>query len=256
MRVSHTSEAIVLRAFPYGESDKIVSVLTENHGKVSGIAKGAKRSRKRFANSLEPLSLVEVRFQERPQSSLVFLLSAELRSAFKTLTSNLEAIAAASYVIEITDRLVGERDDSRLVFHHLKAGLTFLERNGYSLIFLTAFELKLLKLAGYEPALNRCRQCAKECTTDGRAEAWHFSPADGGVFCYGCSKFQREILPVGSVALSTLADLQGEKQDPLLRICPSSSVVKEIRSLLLRFIQFQAGREIKSASFLNQICMG
>src|ERR1051326_6329934 len=105
MRVSHTTEAIVLRAMPYGESDKIVSFLTETHGKISGIAKGAKRSRKRFANSLEPLSLVEVRFQERPQSSLVFLLSAELRSAFKTLTSNLEAIAAASYVIEITDRL-------------------------------------------------------------------------------------------------------------------------------------------------------
>src|ERR1044071_8534792 len=92
MRVSHTTEAIVLRALPYGESDKIVSFLTETHGKISGIAKGAKRSRKRFANSLEPFSLVELRFQERQHGSMVFLLSAELRSVFKNLTSDLESI--------------------------------------------------------------------------------------------------------------------------------------------------------------------
>ena len=158
MRVSHTTEAIVLRAFPYGESDKIVSFLTEDHGKVSGIAKGAKRSRKRFANSLEPLSFVELRFQERQQNGLAFLLSADLRCGFKKLKANLETIAAASYLIEITDRLIGERDDSRLVFRHLKEGLSFLETSGYSLLFLTSFELKLLKLAGYEPALNRFAQ--------------------------------------------------------------------------------------------------
>ena len=256
MRVSHTTEAIVLRAFPYGESDKIVSFLTEDHGKITGIAKGAKRSRKRFANSLEPFSLVELQFQERQHSNLAFLLSADLRCAFKNLAANLEAIATASYLMEVTDRLIGERDDSRMVFHHLQQGLKFLEDNGYSALFLTSFELKLLKLAGYEPALDRCRKCAKHRPKDGVTNGWHFSPLDGGVFCYGCSKFQREILPVGSTALAALVDLQGDTHESLFQIPPPSSVIREIRSVVLRFIQLQVGSEIKSAAFLNQICMG
>jgi len=256
MRVSHTTEAIVLRAMPYGESDKIVSFLTETHGKISGIAKGAKRSRKRFANSLEPLSLVELRFQERQHGNLAFLLSAELQSAFKKLTSNLESIAAASYLIEITDRLVGERDDSRLVFSHLKEGLRLLERNGYSVLLLTAFELKLLRLVGYEPALNRCGQCAIDRPKDRPAEGWHFSPADGGVFCYRCSRSKREILPVGSSTLSALAALQEKEQHLSRGISVSSLAAKEIRSIVVRFIQFHVGNEIKSAAFLNQVSTG
>jgi len=65
MRLSHVTPAIVLRTRPFGESDKIVSLLTENFGKMTGIAKGALRSRRRFVNSLEPFSLVNLRFQER-----------------------------------------------------------------------------------------------------------------------------------------------------------------------------------------------
>jgi len=78
MRACQATSAIVLRSRPFGESDKIVSFLTEKYGKITGIAKGAKRSRKRFVNSLEPFSLVNLRFQERSHSSLAFILSSEL----------------------------------------------------------------------------------------------------------------------------------------------------------------------------------
>ncbi|HYT53423.1 MAG TPA: DNA repair protein RecO, partial [Verrucomicrobiae bacterium] len=66
MRANHVTPAIVLRSRPFGESDKIVSFLTENYGKLTGIAKGALRSRKRFVNSLEPFALINLCFQDRP----------------------------------------------------------------------------------------------------------------------------------------------------------------------------------------------
>jgi DNA repair protein RecO (recombination protein O) len=69
MRPSYATPAIVLRTRPFGESDKIVSFLTERFGKVTGIAKGALRSRKRFVNSLEPLAIINLRFQDRPHSN-------------------------------------------------------------------------------------------------------------------------------------------------------------------------------------------
>src|SRR5512134_3900875 len=108
MRACQVTPAIVLRARPYGESDRIVSFLTENHGKLTGIAKGAKRSRKRFVNSLEPFSLVNLRFQDRAHSNLVFIVASDLTFGFKHLLTSLEKISLASYLVEITDGLIGE----------------------------------------------------------------------------------------------------------------------------------------------------
>jgi DNA repair protein RecO (recombination protein O) len=253
MRFSYATPAIVLRTRPYGDSDRIVSFLTEHHGKITGIAKGAKRSRKRFVNSLEPLSLVQLRFQDRPNGNLVFILASDLVIGFQNLVSSLEKIAFASYLIEITDALLGEREENRLVFEHLKNGLNFLEDHPSSFIFLTAFELKLLSLTGYQPLLDRCRRCGK--TQHAAAPVrWHFSPRDGGIFCQTCSRAQADILPISAVALKTLAELQQEDSLFTLALSPPWVAVKEIRSIVERFIRFHVDREIKSGSFLDQFC--
>jgi hypothetical protein len=106
MRSSQTTPAIVLRARPYGESDKIVSFLTEDFGKLTGIAKGALRSRRRFVNSLEPFSLVNLRFQDRAHGNLAFLIGADLLFGLRQLASSLERISYAAYLVEITDGLI------------------------------------------------------------------------------------------------------------------------------------------------------
>ena len=253
MRCSLVTPAIVLRTRPYGESDRIVSFLTENHGKITGIAKGAKRSRKRFVNSLEPFSLVNLYFQDRSHSNLVFIVAADLLLGFKNLASCLEKIVLASYMVEITDGLIGDREENSQVFYHLKSGLNFLEDHGTSLSFLTSFELKLLRLTGYQPFLVGCKRCGKE-RYDGLPVRWHFSPMEGGILCEHCSRSTREILPLGAAALTALAALQQEREELLPNAFPSPVVLKEIRLILLRFIQFQIDREIKSAPFLFKFC--
>jgi DNA repair protein RecO (recombination protein O) len=251
MPFSLVTPAIVLRARPYGESDRIVSFLTEKHGKITGIAKGAMRSRKRFVNSLEPFSLVDLRFQDRPHSNLVFIVAADLLLGFNNLISSLEKIALASYMVEITDGLIGDRDDNAQVFHHLKSGLNFLADQGASLLFLTSFELTLLRLTGYQPALAGCKSCGKERDGDLTAR-WQFNSMEGGILCERCSRSTRESCPVGVAALRALTGLH--KGEMLSSASMSSSVLGEIRHILLRFIQFQIGREIKSAPFLGKFC--
>jgi DNA repair protein RecO (recombination protein O) len=248
MRRGYTTAAIVLRTWPFGESDKIVSFLTENHGKVTGIAKGAKRSRRRFVNSLEPFSSVTLRFDDRPHSNLAFIVAADLIQSFKQLTGSLEKIAFASYMVEITGGLIGEREENPAIFHHLRNGLGYLDESETSLRFLTTFELKLLRLAGYQPLLNKCKRCGKD-RFNNLTHRWHFSPTDGGIFCEPCAQWTTEILPLDIKALEVLADLQEERIAP--RVFLPASVVKEIRSALQRFIQLRMDREIKSASFLN-----
>lgn len=251
MRLSHATPAIVLRSWPFGESDKIVSFLTENHGKITGIAKGAKRSRKRFANSLEPFSLVNLRFQDRPHTTLAFILACDLQSGFKQLVTSLEKIAFASYFVEITDGLIGEREENRMVFEHLRDALTFLEEKETSLTFLTSFELKLLRLAGYQPMLDSCRRCGKGRVRTTTGVSWHFSPRDGGILCETCSRLRKEIFPLAVDTLEVLTGLQDETDTLASHVALPSSVLREVRSVVMRFIQFQMEREIKSASFLH-----
>jgi len=254
MRSSHTTAAIVLRARPYGESDKIVSFLTESFGKLTGIAKGALRSQRRFANSLEPFSLVRLHFQESAYSNLTFISGADLLFSLRRLASSLEGISYASYLVEITDGLISERDENLSVFQHLREGLRYLEENGSSLRFLIQYELKLLQLVGYRPALDDCKRCGQVRHAVHLGQ-WHFSPADGGVLCNPCSRLRREVLPLGQLAADTLSSLQADSTDLGTRVFLPSAVIREMRTVLVRFIQYQMDCEIKSASFLSQFTL-
>lgn len=254
MRESYVTPAIVLRSWPFGESDKIVSFLTEGYGKITGIAKGAKRSKRRFANSLEPFSYVSLRFQDNARNSLAFIHGCELQKSHRNLVSSLDKIAFASYCVEITGGLIGERDENRLVFEHLKSYLSDLEHYEASLLRLAAFELKLLSLTGYQPVADSCRRCGVYRHPSVGAELpslghWHFSLRDGGVLCSSCSKVRRETLPMTDETLELMITLQQEQNLQMLKIPPAARL-KQLRTVVLRFIEFQANKIIKSAAFL------
>jgi DNA repair protein RecO (recombination protein O) len=225
--------------------------LTKDFGKLNGIAKGALRSRRRFVNTLEPFSLVRLRLHERAHSNIAFIAGADLVFGLRRLSSSLERISAASYLIEITDGLISEREENLPVFEHLRDGLRYLEETGYSLRFLTHFELKLLHLVGYRPALDECKRCGQK-RVGAQFDQWHFSPADGGVLCDTCSRMRREVLPLGPLAAATLSKLQKDPSDLGSQTVLPSAVIREMRTVLLRFIQYQMDREIKSAAFLSQ----
>ena len=250
MPIPSVTPAIVLRSWSFGESDKIVCFLTEAHGKVTGIAKGAKRSRKRFVNSLELFSLVNLRFRDRPGGSLAFVEACDLIQVFRELTTSLEKIAHASYLTEITDRLSGEREENCALFAHLRDGLSFIDENGSSLHFIAFFELKLLRLSGYQPMLAQCRRCGRGWR-GAIVGWWRFSLRDGGILCEGCSAFRKELLPLSLEALGAMAELQQAQGIPPNHLAYPSEALRESHLALLRFIQFQAGRELKSAPFLE-----
>jgi DNA repair protein RecO (recombination protein O) len=126
-----------------------------------------------------------------------------------------------------------------------------LEERGTSLRFLTSFELKLLRLVGYQPVLDNCKRCARGYPEE-ISRQWHFSFIDGGLLCDSCAGSRRETLPLSPRAVEILAALQSEP-DALPELLPlPPSVIKEMRAVTQRFVQFHMDREIKSAAFLEQ----
>jgi DNA repair protein RecO (recombination protein O) len=201
---SRTSLAIVLRWRAYGESDKIATLLTEDYGKLTGIAKGAKNSRRRFANSLEPLARVRVHFRQKPTANLAFLESCELRTSTAAL-SDPSRFAYASYVVELADRLTLEDDPVRTLYALLDEALAELERGPATTPFLRGFELQLLTRAGFEPHLEACTRCGRGWKT---GDVAHLSFSHGTVTCASCRSDEDAGLAVDPALLAHLAELK------------------------------------------------
>lgn len=202
--------AFLLRAHPYGESDRIVTFITEDFGKLSGIAKGAKRSQRRFAGTLEPFVKVRLAFRQRPRSDLAFIERCELVHVFAGFGTDLDRFAYGSYVLELTDRLVFGRESGREVFRLLDTALGMLDTVGPRATILRAFELHLLDATGYRPELRACCVCGEPPT---RAAAVVLVPSRGGVCCVRCRPSLDAAHTLSTASLATLVDLQSQPLD-------------------------------------------
>ena len=196
--------AFVLRTRPYGESDRIVTFITEQHGKLTGIAKGAKNSRRRFAGTLEPFVRIQVVFRHRTGSDLAFLLRCDLLGVLRAFTRDLDLFAAGSYVLELTDRMVFAHESGREVYALVKDALTLLDAGAPIEPVLRAFELHLLGATGYAPALDRCRTCGASAEPGARI---YLALERGGLVCRGCVRPGEPVRPIAAATARELARL-------------------------------------------------
>jgi len=199
-----TTPAFVLRTRAYGESDRIVTLLTEEHGKLSGIAKGAKNSRRRFAGTLEPFVRIRAVFRQRTTSDLVFLLRCEFLGAWRAFTRDLDRFAAGSYVLDVTDRMVFGRESGRDVYRLVEEALTLLDAGAPCDSLLRAFDLHLLAVSGYAPRFDRCRTCGSSGTENA---PWYLVADRGGLLCRACVVPDQPVRPVAAATVRELLRL-------------------------------------------------
>lgn len=158
------TNAFVLRARNYGESDRIVVLLTEGLGKVSAIAKGARRSVRRFAGgALEPFQELAVRLDRKPAFSLAFLHESRVLATNRVLATDLDAFAWASYLTELTEVMTADRDPCPDLFDLYR---DVVARLGHERTEPLAhhFVLGLLERSGWAPDFGICGICAEPVT--------------------------------------------------------------------------------------------
>jgi DNA repair protein RecO (recombination protein O) len=246
----HKTAAIVLRCLDYGESDRIITFYTQELGKLKGIAKGAKRSKKRFANALEPFSCLQLLFSRRGRDTLAFIEGCDVEDHFPAIRSDLEKILIASYMVELTDifTLEGKKNDD--LFQLLQDFLGFLNSGSVAEGLLQFFEIRFLKVAGYDPVLDRCLACK---TPVGHESHYMFIPREGGIRCGSCCTTEHETL---SLSLGTIRTLMLGKElelAKLSRLLLSGQSVAESRSILTGFIRHLLGKDLKSLQVLRKI---
>ena len=242
--------AFVLRTLSFSESDLIITFYSHDFGKFKGIAKGAKRSKKRFANVFEPFSLTNIIFTRKSRDTLAFIESCDIIDHYYTIRQDMEKTLIASYFIDLTDHFSPEGKKNEKVFHLLYNFLTMLGKEKSSDAAVRFFEMRLLKLAGFEPAIHHCIVC-KIPVTNGNA--YYFHAHEGGIKCSVCANPQRYEQPVSAGAVRTLLLGKDMDIDKIKSISLTDSLAMETRNILIGFITHILGREVKSLKVMEQV---
>jgi DNA repair protein RecO (recombination protein O) len=171
-------EAIVLRSYPLRESDLLVTLFTRSEGKLRGVAKAAKRSKKRFGGALEPLTYVLLYWKERERQELARLDSCEVLDSPLATEVDYPRAVALGYIAEVLDDVLPEREANDAMFRLAISVLGKL-RAGAIWMPLTYFDLWSARLVGVLPELGECIICGS--VLNGH-RAW-FHPLADGLMC-------------------------------------------------------------------------
>lgn len=249
-RESHRATGYLLKSLSYGETDLIVTFCTREFGKLKGIAKGAKRSKKRFANVFEPFSLVELIFSRKNHDSLALIEACDIINHYSPIRQDLEKTLTASYFIDLADHFSQEGKSGDELFTLLHDFLLWLSYENVSDTAVRFFEMRLLKIAGFEPSLTACVRCK---TPVSNGVSYYFLPREGGIFCAGCARPERYDQAVSAGSVRTL--LLGKDMDieKIKRVAMSERLAAECRGIMCGFISHVLGKEVKSLKVMEQV---
>jgi DNA repair protein RecO (recombination protein O) len=182
----HESDALVLRRVELGEADLVLTLFTRSLGRISALARGARKSRRRFGGALEPFFTLSVRMEERPTSELFTLLDASVVRARLGLLEDLARIDAAGRALAWVRKAAPPRTPEPEAFGLLERLLERLSAANPSLSAdreLAEVGLPLLTSFGWGIEFDRCVRCGKACPT---ASAAGLDPLRGGLVCRDC----------------------------------------------------------------------
>lgn len=183
----HRADGIVLRTQKLGEADRIITILTREHGRVRLVAKGVRRTTSKFGARLEPFAHVDFQVFAKQNRSLNMITQAETIVPYgERIVADYARYTAGTAMLETAERLTDAEDEPAVQqYLLLLGGLRALTAGEHAPgLVLDAFILRSLAVAGYAPSFHDCAQCGAEPP---EGAAWRFfAIATGGVVCASC----------------------------------------------------------------------
>ena len=250
---SYTANGLVVRRHDLGEYDRILTLFTREQGKVSAVAKGARRNKSRVSGATELFTYS--RFLLGTGKNLDVVSQCEISESFPELRYDLERLARATYFCELLDRMTLDRDASaaEALFELTLSALTLLQRaDSYLDAVVHAFELHLLAILGYAPVLDHCVKCGEPL----EHRQVGFSPVLGGTLCNRDRYQSDDAVTLSQDALHLLQSLLNPESETILLLRPTARTASEVDRALRWFVRARVDRDLKSADFLDQLRAG
>lgn len=245
------SDAIVLRVIPWSETSLIAHIYTRDFGKLSVLAKGARRPKSPFEAALDLLSICRVVFITKGSDALDLLTEAKLTRRFRGGSRELLRLYSGYYVAELLERLTDKQDRQPEIFELAEATLAAISDPDQELVgVVLRWELQMLRLVGHLPSLRRCAHCGQEVAD---TPWWIFGTLASGVLCASCQVGQRQMIRVPSGAIDELEQFSNSswREVDISALSPQHRSV--IRGVMTRYLTVLLDRKLQMHPFLEEL---
>ena len=235
----HTTEAIVLRRYPFRETSVTLSCLTDQYGKLKGLVKGLRAQPNRHRSAMEPLTINRIVFYDTRTSQLHLISQCELLNPLAALQGSLETMRLAAWCVELVDHVVPLEEPQPAVYQLFKHTLEWLALGlGDRTAMRIHFIVRLLKLAGFHPQLDECVGCGRMV----HSGTGYWSARQGGLLCESCLHEDPKAERITSQLLETLAQLSESEQPPAL----DAPLVMPLAQRLDEFLRWRLDHPLKT----------
>jgi DNA repair protein RecO (recombination protein O) len=255
MSAPEKASALVLRAIDFSETSAIVTLFTREFGKISGMAKGARRPKGPFEHALDLLGQCRIVFLRKSSGALDLLTEAKLERRFRPRGRDLASLYAGYYVAELLIELTHDYDPHPLLFDTAVETLAALAgapaaaagKPSDAASSVLRFELAALRLLGHLPSFENCAECGAEVPREGRVP---FGLLAGGVLCDKCRVGKRSRVSVSGPVIEALAHYASEDETRRAIELPAG-IRGELRGVLNKYIAHLIGHRPKMHEYLG-----
>ncbi len=248
---SEKSTAIILRLVEFSETSLVVTMLTRDFGKLTAMAKGARRKKSPFEGGLDLLAICRIVFLHKSSGAMDLLTEAKLERRFRSAGKDLDRLYSGYYVAELLNKMTDDADPHPELFELAKQTLISLDDQTTPVFgCLLRFEMRMLTLLGHQPMVDRCVRCGeKDSKTKNRI---YFGLLDGGLLCDQCRPGKTNVLSVTRESVQFI--------DQLARSDASQHSIEleqkqksEVRQLMNRYITHLLGKPPRLQEYLKKI---
>lgn len=236
---------VVIKTLDYKENDKLVWLYTEEFGKITAIARGAKKSKNKLFSITLPLCYAE--YMVFKGKNLSNLQEGKIINSFQGLLNNLDKLTYSSYICELIDIALVEGEANKGLFKEFVTTLYLLNTDAIDYEMLVrCFEIKLLTATGYGLTLDSCVICKEKISLSNYISLSYF----GGI-CEKCNK--QHGLYISKGAYNALKFLSNTSLDKVFRLNLSKDIKKEIEKVTTFIISSSFSKKPKSLEMLNYL---
>ncbi|MBA0086970.1 MAG: DNA repair protein RecO [Acidobacteria bacterium Pan2503] len=239
------TEAIILKTFPLGEADRVVSFFGRTSGRLRGVAAGARRLNNRFGSTLEMLSHVRIWYVERETRELVRIQQAELLGSLHKAQSDYGLSTGLAVISEIAEMVLPEHEVSEAMFRLMILTSREIERTGQWELPLSYFAFWTVRLGGWLPRFDRCAACRAVFG----ASAAFYDTHHAGLFCRNCRCTGMK--PLYAEARVVAERFAGERLDRLGYDKAIGSHIAALRAAAFAWIELNAERRLTTPELLE-----
>ena len=235
-----------------GETSKILTIYTQNHGKINLIAKGSRSIKSRHWGTLEPFTHIALVYYYKDNRDLQFISQADIIAAHPSIQSQLGKMILASILCELILRIETAENENPALFRLLLEALSTLNTHETGLRnIIRSFQLKLVSLSGYEPNLSRCAVCGRT-----ELESYVNFNIDAGQYtCQHCSIKQKDQYSVSANAIKIMRWLQQVSIQQSVSAKISVKTGREVDTFLLFYLRYHVEglSKLNTVEFLDKI---